>query len=187
MKGSRCLKVFCVVIAMYVGTMISSREVHTQNASCDVALPEGQVHGTHLGAACAFLGVPFGASTAGPLRWARPQPASPWSPAILDATVAPPMCPQVNNAGQLVGSEDCLKLNIWTPDAAPLQAAPVIVWFHTGGVGQTSANFAAHNGRRFTEETGAIVVATNYRLGPFGFLSHTALSAEDPSHSSGNY
>ena len=38
------------------------------------------------------------------------------------------------------------------------------------------------------EETGAIIVAPNYRLGPFGFLAHTALAAEDPAYpSSGNY
>jgi hypothetical protein len=30
-------------------------------------------------------------------RWKSPVPASPWAPAVLDATVAPPTCPQVNN------------------------------------------------------------------------------------------
>jgi para-nitrobenzyl esterase len=104
------------------------------------------------------------------------------------ATTPPAMCPQINNAGQLVGSEDCLRLNIWTPDSWPSSAAPVIVWFHTGGFQQTSAGFAAHNGRRLAEERGVIVVAPNYRLGPFGFLAHPALEADAPAYpSSGNY
>jgi para-nitrobenzyl esterase len=52
----------------------------------------------------------------------------------------------------------------------------------------SSANFASHNGRRLAEETGAIVVAPNYRLGPLGFLVHPALAAEDPAHpAAGNY
>ena len=188
MGGSRWLKVSGLVIAASVTAMFSAREVHTQAGSCYVATANGDVQGRHLGAACEFLGVPFGLSTAGNRRWKSPVPASPWAPAVLDATVAPAVCSQINNAGQLVGSEDCLKLNVWTPDTAPPHPSPVIVWFHTGGFAQTSANFAAHNGRRVAEETGAIIVAPNYRLGPFGFLAHAALSAEDPAHpSSGNY
>jgi para-nitrobenzyl esterase len=66
--------------------------------------------------------------------------------------------------------------------------APVIVWFHTGNFQAASANFAASNGERFAQERNAIVVAPNYRLGPFGFLAHSALTLEDPAYkSSGNY
>jgi para-nitrobenzyl esterase len=64
----------------------------------------------------------------------------------------------------------------------------VIVWLHTGGFVGASANFASHRGQRLAEETGAIVVAPNYRLGPLGFVVHRALAAEDPGHPvSGNY
>ena len=77
-------------------------------------------------------------------------------------------------------------LNIWAP-SRPARA-PVIVWFHTGGFQAASANFAASNGERFAQETNAIVVAPNYRLGPFGFLAHSAFTLEDPAYrSSGNY
>ena len=34
---------------------------------------------------------------------------------------------------------------------------------------------------------GVVVVSLNYRLGPFGFLAHPALTAESAHHSSGNY
>ena len=51
-----------------------------------------------------------------------------------------------------------------------------------------SANLPDSNGRSLAERTGAIVVAANYRVGPFGFMGHPALSAEDPGYrSSGNY
>jgi para-nitrobenzyl esterase len=77
-------------------------------------------------------------------------------------------------------------LNIWAPPR-PAQA-PVIVWFHPGNFQAASANLAAANGERFAQERNAIVVAPNYRLGPFGFLAHSALTLEDPAYrSSGNY
>jgi para-nitrobenzyl esterase len=87
-----------------------------------------------------------------------------------------------------IGSEDCLKLNVWVPDSAPANLAPVIVWIHTGAFQAASINLADSNPRKLVERTGAIVVAANYRLGPFGFMGHRALTAEDPAYpSSGNY
>jgi para-nitrobenzyl esterase len=187
MVSSRRLQLSVLMVAAVLGAMFSVHRVQAQIASCYVTTSEGDLQGSHIGGACAFLGIPFGASTAGSFRWKPPQPAVAWAPAVLTATAAS-MCPSINNAGQLVGSEDCLKLNVWTPDALPAGRAPVIVWFHTGGFTSTSANFAAANGRRFAEATGAIVVAPNYRLGPFGFLAHSGLTAEDGAHpSSGNY
>jgi para-nitrobenzyl esterase len=85
------------------------------------------------------------------------------------------------------GDENCLKLNVWAPDPLPSTPAPVIVWLHTGAFIAASANFPGSNGQKLAETTGAIVVAPNYRLGPFGFLVHSALAAEDPNGSSGNY
>jgi para-nitrobenzyl esterase len=102
--------------------------------------------------------------------------------------VAPPNCSLINppTTGQPTGSEDCLMLNIWAPPR-PAQA-PVIVWFHPGNFQAASANLAAANGERFALERNAIVVAPNYRLGPLGFLAHSALTLEDPAYrSSGNY
>src|SRR2546426_8368338 len=121
-----------------------------------------------------------------------PQPAAPWAPTTptLNATVAPPPCPLINPPGSTttVGSENCLKLNIWAPNPAPASLAPVIVWIPTGAFQSASASIPDSNGRNFAERTGAIVVAANYRLGPFGFLGHPALTAEDPAYpSSGNY
>ncbi len=87
-----------------------------------------------------------------------------------------------------VGNENCLRLNVWTPNPPPASPAPVIVWIHTGSFQAASANLADSNGRNLAERTGAIIVAANYRHGPFGFLGHTALTTEDPTYpSSGNY
>lgn len=164
-----------------------AREALHQGPSCLVTTVGGDVQGTDNGASCTFLGVPFAAPPIGALRWTPPQPVPPWSPSVLPATTPLPSCPTLFT-GSPSGSEDCLKLNLWVSDPPPTQPAPVIVWLHTGGFSAASANFASHNGRRLAETQGVIVVAPNYRHGPFGFLAHAALANEDPAHAStGNY
>lgn len=155
-------------------------------SGCFATVINGGLQGQDLGASCAFLGIPYAASTAGGNRWKPPQPAAPWI-TPFPATATPPSCPS-NFSGTPTGNEDCLKLNIWVAKSSLTASAPVIVWLHTGSFVASSANSASHNGKRLAEETGAIVVAPNYRLGPFGFLVHAALDVEDPAHpSSGNY
>jgi para-nitrobenzyl esterase len=156
--------------------------------TCLVSTGGGDVEGLDLGTSCAFLGIPYAASTGGANRWKPPQPRAPWSPAIHQAKTNSPNCGQVQQPATATGFEDCLFLNIWTRDTNPGQAAPVLVWLHTGAFTGASANFAGTNGRRFAEATGIVVVAPNYRVGSLGFLAHDALAAEDPAHpTSGNY
>ncbi len=156
------------------------------SSTCFITTPSGAIQGQDLGASCAFLGIPYAAAPLENLRWQPPQPSPPWSPSILFAT-SPPLCaPEPGWAA--AGSEDCLKLNVWIPKRTPTPPAPVIVWIHTGAFVAASANFAAHNGQKLAEQNGVIVVAPNYRLGPFGFLAHSALTNENPDYrSSGNY
>jgi para-nitrobenzyl esterase len=182
------LRFLSIAAALALVLGFSMREARTQSTSCFISTSNGAVQGVDRGASCAFFGIPYGASTADARRWRPPQPADPWAPAILNATAAP-NCPGFNAAtGLPQGSEDCLKLIIWTPDPLPATPAPVLIWLHPGAFVAASANLAAANGQRFAEETGTIVVAANYRLGPFGFLAHAALSAEDAAYqSSGNY
>jgi para-nitrobenzyl esterase len=98
-------------------------------SSCLVVTGAGAVQGLDRGTACAFLGIPFAAPPIGGLRWKPPQAAGPWAPAVLTATAAPPSCAQLSAAtGLPSGSEDCLKLNIWMPNPAPLLSAPQQLW-----------------------------------------------------------
>lgn len=158
--------------------------------ACVASTPSGTVRGVRRGAACAYLGVPYTAPPVGNLRWKPPQPRAPWAPAVLDAISPPPTCPPINppTTGQPSGNEDCLRVNIWAPAQPRRARMPVIVWLHPGGFQAASANLAASNGERFAQEENVIIVTPNYRLGPFGFLAHSALTLEDPAYrSSGNY
>jgi para-nitrobenzyl esterase len=157
--------------------------------SCFVTLADGDVQGGNLGASCAFLGIPYAASPAGTNRWKPPQQPTPWT-SVLNATGTPTNCASMSFFGttpSFSGEENCLKLNVWTPNPAPDTPAPVIIWLHPGAFTGASGFFAGTRGQTFAAETGVIVVAPNYRLGAFGFLAHPALSAEDPLGSSGNY
>src|SRR5437773_77275 len=82
-------------------------------------------------------------------------------------------------------SEDCLFLNVWTAAKAG-DRRPVMVWIHGGAWTRGSGSVASYDGTALAKK-GVVVVTTNYRLGPFGFLAHPELTAESPQHSSGNY
>jgi para-nitrobenzyl esterase len=107
------------------------------------------------------------------------------------------MCVQTAVSGDsgadIVGQEDCLTLNIWTPErTTETGPAPVMVWFHGGYANWGSSSKRSngvyrYDGQYLAEHTGVIIVTLNYRLGPLGFLSLPQLSAETEYHGSGNY
>ncbi|TGD85713.1 carboxylesterase family protein [Mycolicibacterium sp. CH28] len=123
-----------------------------------------------------FDGIPYAAPPVGPLRWQPPAPVLPW-PGVRDATKPGLRCPQdVRNDpdyGRPTG-EDCLNLNVWTPDGAtPSNRLPVMVWIHGGGFLNGSADI--YDARWMATQGGIVVVTVNYRLGTLGFLAHPAL------------
>ena len=182
------LKVVVLIATPLVAGGLARKTVESVRAgTCLVSTAYGDIQGSSQVTTCTFTNIPYAASTGGANRWRPPQPAAPWAPAVLSATTPVPNCPSLQGT-TVIGQEDCLRLNIWTPDPAPQSPAPVIVWLHTGAFVAASANFAGSNGRKLAEETGVVVVAPNYRLGPLGFLAHSALEAEDPARpSTGNY
>lgn len=155
-----------------------------------VTLADGDVQGAINGASREFLGIPFAAPPVGALRWRPPQPVTPWE-GVLDATSYSSPCPQLAAlTGTPSASEDCLYLNVWTPDPAPTEPVPVMIWIHGGSniTGSTGDGvpFPGYEGVRLYDghtlavERNVIVVTTNYRLGVFGFFGQGDLAGEDP-------
>ena len=68
-------------------------------------------------------------------------------------------------------SEDCLYLNVRTGNVNGNELQPVMVWIHGGGhqTGSGSSGYYQANG---LVKRGVVLVTINYRLGPFGYLSH---------------
>ncbi len=159
-----------------------------------VSAAAGNVQGEIRDGIASYKGIPYAAAPTGDLRWKPPAKASDWE-GVLDATEFGPACyqprPQARGAANSIYyedigemSEDCLSLNIWTPEGA--KDAPVIVWIHGGALVSGASSFDMYNGSNLAKE-GAVVVSLNYRLGVLGFLAHPQLSAESDDGISGNY
>ncbi len=184
---SRFSSTLALSAAFATAVVLSTTAVNSQATTCLASTANGDVQGVRRTASCAYLGVPYAAPPTVSLRWRPPQPRAPWAPSLVSATVPPPACAQINLQGAFAGVEDCLTLNIWTP-ASEGARLPVLVWLHPGSFVAASSNLAASDGQRFAEQQNAVVVAPNYRLGPFGFLAHSSLTLEDPTYrASGNY
>jgi para-nitrobenzyl esterase len=82
-------------------------------------------------------------------------------------------------------NEDCLYLNIWTTGLRANANRPVLVYFHGGSNTQGYSQMTPLGPP--LSRLGLVVVSANYRLGPFGFLAHPALTDESEHHSSGDY
>jgi para-nitrobenzyl esterase len=165
-----------------------------------VEVEQGTLRGNASEGADAFLGIPYAAPPTGNLRWRPPEPALPWQ-GVRDAKAFGKACVQTAKLGDghapVVGSEDCLFLNVWTPQkrTTPL---PVMVWIHGGfsnwgaasvkyrDAGQDLGTYL-YGGHYLAQHDQVVVVSLNYRLGPLGFLAHPALSAETAYGGSGNY
>ncbi|XP_073727545.1 bile salt-activated lipase [Misgurnus anguillicaudatus] len=122
-----------------------------------------------------FKGIPFAAQ---PGRFQKPVPHPGWT-GVLKATEYSKRCMQVNLLqNDVVGSEDCLYLNIWVPQGTSVSTGlPVMVFIYGGGFlkgGSQGANFLdnyLYDGRELADRGKVIVVTLNYRLGTLGFLS----------------
>jgi para-nitrobenzyl esterase len=147
----------------------------------------------------AFKGLPFAAAPVGALRWQPPQPVAKWE-GVRDASKFGNVC--IQPAGPTEGpgarlniavlpdspplSEDCLYLNVWTGAADGSERRPVLVYIFGGAFTEGAGSVPLYDGDALARK-GAVVVTMNYRLGPYGFFAHPALTAESPHQASGNY
>jgi len=147
----------------------------------------GEVRGVSVEGVVTYRGLPFARPPVGDLRFRDPQPATAWS-GIRDANAFKPACLQTGvsmpDEPPSPTSEDCLYLNIWTPEGAQVNSLPVIVWIPGGGFENGSTSIPLYDGERLASR-GVVIVTVAYRLGALGFLAHPDLTAE--AGGSGNY
>jgi para-nitrobenzyl esterase len=160
------------------------------DAAPKVETTAGLVEGASESGVNAFRGIPFAAPPVGPLRWREPQPVEAWE-GVRQATKFAPRCMQLPVFGDMNFrsdgmSEDCLYLNVWTPDVSRNAGRPVLVYFYGGGFVAGDGSEPRYDGESMARR-GIVAVTVNYRLGVFGFLAHPELSRESGYGGSGNY
>lgn len=136
--------------------------------------------------------IPYARPPVGDLRWKAPQEPDSWEGIRETAEFCSPCVqyqPSVGAAAQspLMGSEDCLYLNIWRPNTDET-SLPVYVWIHGGG---NSIGAAVQgpwdSGTEIAHRSNVVFVSMNYRLGPMGWFTLPQLRTGNALDDSGNY
>ena len=156
----------------------------------------GKVRGFILNGIVAFRGIPYGADTSGARRFLPPEKPRAWEgvkPAIWWGNSAPQdmtnrFADQYQsfidhwNYDEL--SEDCLKLNVWTPALNDNKKRPVMVWLHGGGfVAGNAIEQDGYHGENISRHGDIVFVSINHRLGALGFSNFAGIAGEPFKHS----
>jgi para-nitrobenzyl esterase len=180
-----------LVVALVIGVLLASSMSATETSSS--ALPSGgpvvttqggDIQGVSENSVFVFKGIPYAAPPLGDWRWREPQPAMAWQ-GVRKATAYGNACIQVPGLSLANGgdpgslSEDCLYLNVWTPQLDPSARLPVMVWIHGGAYIFGAGGMTIYDGTPLARK-GAVVVNLNYRLGQLGFFVHPALEKDNP-------
>ncbi|MGO4614892.1 carboxylesterase/lipase family protein [Nocardia sp. 2YAB30] len=148
----------------------------------------GDVRGMRQGSVRVWRSIPYAAAPTGTARFAPPQPPPPWA-GVRDCTTFGQIAPQTMGNMVPVDShlkigEDCLWLNVWSPQQAvggPVRSVdagesrPVMVWLHGGAYCLGTAAQDIYDGRKLAATGDVVVVGVNYRLGALGFLDLSSL------------
>ncbi len=138
----------------------------------------GRVRGVKSNGLVTFKGIPYAGSVSGANRFKAAPPLQAWT-GVRDALQfgAPSLQPgqRRNESPQ---DENCLFLNVWTP-AADGRKRPVMLYSHGGGFTTGSAAAGYQDGGNLARTFDVVVVATNHRLGLFGYLFLGDLGGEE--------
>jgi para-nitrobenzyl esterase len=155
-----------------------------------VATESGKVVGYVRNGIYIYKGVPYGDSTAGAHRFMPPRKPKSWE-GVRSSRCYGPTAPQIadrrhftddaiflqspDDTLQAIGgtneSEDCLRINIWTPGIGDGKKRPVMMWIHGGGfVSGSSHEMLTYDGENLARRGDVVVVSINHRLNALGFM-----------------
>src|SRR5499427_567186 len=158
------------LFASWSGVAAGQDQTTERKLSPVVETKEGLVQGFIANGVTRFLGIPYAEPPVGSLRWQPPKDRAPWTN-VLKATEFAPICALITTLGVFSGApnnnEDCLYLNVFTPDLNPSARLPVIVWIHGGG--NVDGETPGYDGSKLASQGKTVVVTMEYRLNLMGF------------------
>ena len=186
-----------LAFALPAATLALAAPSAAQQVTPVVTTQQGQVQGLEDEGIDSFLGLRYATPPTGERRFKPPVAPAAWQ-GVYDATAMGAPCMQLYTPSgpvqtdqtrrlqsifptygeEKIDNEDCLYLNVWTPDAST-GSRPVMVWFHGGGYAYGSGNWPVYNGRNLAEKGDVVVVTVNHRLNAFGYLNLADRFGED--------
>ncbi len=166
---------------LFAAATVAGASLRAQAPSADfveVRTASGRLRGSRSNGLCTFKGIPYTGPISGANRFKAAPKLQPWT-GVRDALEfgAPSLQPG-QRRNEPAQSEDCNFLNIWTP-AADGRKRPVMFYSHGGGFTTGSAASAYQDGGNLARTMDVVVVATNHRLGLFGYLFLGDLGGEE--------
>ncbi|KAH9368371.1 hypothetical protein HPB48_012699 [Haemaphysalis longicornis] len=173
----RLLVPFPVVFLAFWSTFVTAEDTNTVSTSLGPVIGKQVCVQQHC--VQAFLGIPFAEPPVGALRFAKPVVKKPWQDPLRATEFSKPCFQRRGNVPHVPwqayedgSSEDCLYLNVWTPENRCSRApTPVMLWLHGGSYRIGSANLDLYDGSALAGYGQVVVVSTNYRLSAFGFMN----------------
>lgn len=156
----------------------------------------GPVRGFILRGIYTFRGIPYGDDTGGENRFMPPRPPKRWTevrPAVAYGASAPQTFydrrPEsysmfVDHWNYDLMSEECLRLNVWTPGLNDGKRRPVLVWLHGGGFSKGNGiEQDSYDGENIARAGDIVFCSVNHRLNAFGFSDLSQAGGEKYRHS----
>ncbi len=164
-----------------------AQDLHLTQPGKTVKTKYGGVRGVLRDGVQQFWNLQYGAPTSGIRRFQPPQAPAAWT-GVQDHFQVGTRCFQQPGAGEPAPvvlamnrlepeSEDCLRLNVFTP-GTDNKARPVMVWMHGGGFTSGSGNYLIYDGTYLAKKEDVVVVSVTHRLNIFGFLHLADLGGE---------
>ena len=158
-----------------------SQNDQTFQAGPGIAITEtdaGRVQGFIKNGIYSYYGIPYAEATH---RFEAAKPVKPWR-GIRMATQVGPISPQAQGnfpngewgepGRSFTMDNNCLNLNVWTPNPTDGKKRPVMVWLHGGGFESgSSLESPAYDGANLSRRGDVVVVSVNHRLNLAGHFN----------------
>ena len=172
-----------ILLLAFFTTAVAFGQIQTGKDVAVTKTESGMVRGFIHDGIYTYRGIPYATAN----RFETPQKPEPWKDtrsSLEWGPVSPLMTPTTSVVDELefvfdhdwgYPNEDCLVLNVWTPDITPAKKRPVMFWIHGGGFAAgSSQELTSYYGENLSRKGDVVVVSLNHRLNILGFLDLSA-------------